>query len=237
MVTSYAFVIFREMLEIILLLNLANINLAHVPNIKKINYIAILASMLFAIFCIVVLQITSDNIDIMFQEYVNIVVLLIGALCIIYNVIFAARQSFAKLKNSTNKYAIIFMLFSIIFREILEIIIFSYGFFSIKNIDYFSFVLSFMIGVLPAIGIGFIINKAVNQSLHKSKIKLLFQVTNFIMLLIASSFIIKIIALLPNIMEISFNIVNIDLIIYTLVILSTYLFIYFQNLRYIKKQH
>ncbi|MFO1130311.1 MAG: hypothetical protein U1E31_02940 [Rickettsiales bacterium] len=224
MLPSYALMIFREVLEIGLLLNIANINLNHIKNIKKLNIIALILAIFFSIAAVILMQFTNYFLDESMQEIFDISILSLGVLCIIYNVTTNSKYNF---KNTTvqNPIMIVLLLFSIIFREIMEILIFSYSFFSI-NLNTYFILLNFLIGSIPAILLSFFIAKGLKTNIYNKKIKLLFKITNFIMLIIASSFIVKIFNLLSIFFTFSINIEYLQFLIYFTVIGGTYLYIY-----------
>lgn len=230
MLSGYAFLIFREVLEIGLLLNLANFNLTNIKNIKQLNVIALFLALLLGSVVAFIMQFSNQYIHESFQEIFDIIILSFSAFCIIYNIIITTRYNFKKIQSTTSSFMIVMLLFSIIFREIIEILIFSYSYFGSKVTNNYLIAFNFAAGSLPAIIISFIFAYSIKNKIHHSKISILFKITNFIMLIIASSFINKALILLSTFF--SFDDINLDYlesVVYCVVVFFTCSYLYLKK--------
>ncbi len=188
---TYVLVIFREIIEIILFINIANLNLKHISNLRQLNFISVGLSIITSV---ILLWIFNNylNFDSNVQEIVNLCVLIIGFLCISYNACFSSnpKKHLANL-NTKESFAIILTLFSIIFRECLEIMIFSYGVWTANKLSLLDLVTQFSAGLIAALSVGFIAKKGILLTFGKN-MKSFFEITRLAMLLIAGSFLVKI---------------------------------------------
>ncbi|MFK8040463.1 MAG: FTR1 family protein [Rickettsiaceae bacterium] len=189
-----AIVIFREFLEIAIILSVMLALTKNLPKSKRYIFIGVIVGAILATLIILFIHNISSAFDGFGDEIFNTVIMLITVLLILYTITW--MQNFnVKLKRNITKisdqisqsnasyFGLVVLIASAITREITEMILFSYSIAITHGSEYINYLLGLIFGAILGIGCGI----TIYFGLIKLPIKYIFKISSTLLIFIAAS--------------------------------------------------